>query len=334
MDGHDENMDGASLGQNSQPVPPVTPINTNDTAQNNASVLPGAIVSTPNMTAPQIYNAADYIDHPAGLGDIKIRGEKKSKKWLWILLAVMAGVAVVAAVVWAVMAFLVPEELTLKESFNAYANYFLYGTESTDDIEGRYEYGSTYYLATFDLSEEQVGEHFKKSEEKYQEFLGKFNKVIEKQPDLVSNETKKVIGDYYERLEKYSYLFMRPVLGGSALIPAFIQNDFSSTAIMESVRDYYNLYINSPVESIRTLGEELVNKTQSFMRILSVYRRNNCLTKSSIAEVCLINTEDTSLVRANQVLSDFNDFVQESNIASNKLSVFLFRNVWIIGREL
>ena len=86
MDGHDENTDGVGFGQNNQPMSPVTPNSTNNLSQDTDSNLPGVIVSTPDIAMPQVYNAADYIDHPAGLGDIKLNNGKKSKKWLWAML--------------------------------------------------------------------------------------------------------------------------------------------------------------------------------------------------------------------------------------------------------
>lgn len=108
-------------------------------------------------------------------GDVVLAPEKKSHK-KWIIIGVVALVLIVILVV----AFLIPKGGVnisggAKSAFNRYANYVLYGIDSTDQI-GQYNEEMDYLL--YDLSDMELSErkaYFAKAGELLDDFKEKNN---------------------------------------------------------------------------------------------------------------------------------------------------------------
>lgn len=155
----------------------------------NPSVTPGAIF-TPQEELIEVEETTPTVDPPAviqpipinpnatvstGTGDIKLPGEKKSHKKIWVVFAIVALLGVIAAGV--VFAFFSAKPTPLKayDAFLQYANYAKYGPDGDNQDQNQ---DSMWYLFTITASDTNgssyASSYVKQLWSYYNEFLDAF----------------------------------------------------------------------------------------------------------------------------------------------------------------
>lgn len=284
MDGHDESAGDVGIGQNNQPVSPVTPNNTNISSQNVDSTLPGAIVSTPGMATPQVYNAAEYIDHPAGLGDIKINTGKKRTKWPWVALGMVVAVLAVAAIVWIVIISSRPDKDEIKASLSDFISYSQDGPASaqykaTTSFTGEKEWFID-YLGDFTYMPAEQGNYITSLWNKFSTFK------------LKLDESKLKLSQEVEEAVHYSEATLRALLlyldldSLSNRLIATYDSDGLSTAVSQ-VNELVNLQGVS--EATDGLISSMRNYLTAEVRLRNIYNESHCIINGIVQPICTQN---------------------------------------------
>ena len=338
MDQNPEGQGQKSIVGNNQPNP--TP------AAPSGAIFSGS--SAPTGTAPvgapsQPTSGSSrpfFSHHPAHtfsreMGDIVVGGTpqpKKSKKPFIIAGAILLLFAVIAVVA-LIVASSTNSQTPVLRAFNEYANYFLYGQDSTQNIEGTYQYGDTYWLSDMNLSDEQIAEHFQAAEVKYQEFYDLYSQFTNSSPDNITEEVRTMIDDYYEQLDLLSYTIRFPNLGASELLEAYMEAPGEAEQL---IKDYYSHFSDSSVQNTRDFATSYITAATSLINTYQVYDANGCISAStaSIRRVCQQDTSNAQIVQANNQYKSFNDFYQTQSALTSDVQINVFQNIWLISREL
>lgn len=283
MDGHDENTDGVGFGQNNQPMSPVTPNSTNNLSQDTDSNLPGVIVSTPDIAMPQVYNAADYIDHPAGLGDIKLNNGKKSKKWLWAMLGAVV-VLIVGIVIGMVIMFLRPDKGEVKASLSDFISYAQYGPKSAQyeaatNFTGEKEWFIE-YLGEFSYMPTEQNNYITSLRDKFATFRLK----LDNSKLQLSQEVEEAI--YYSEATLKALLLYLNLDGLTNQLIATYDSDGLSVADSQ-VDELVNL------QGVSEATNGLVSSMQDYLtagvHLRGIYDENYCIISGIVQSICTQN---------------------------------------------
>ena len=146
-----------------------------------ASIQSGLQSMAPQPVAPQPM-APQPVAMGVDSGDIMLAGveEKKSKKWIVVLVVVM--IAIILAVVGVVAGMnmgggkkVVSGDV--RSAFNRYANYFLYGEDKTDDVEAEPEDFEESYFAK-NISSDGYREYLETLKQNYTVFYDTYKPTI------------------------------------------------------------------------------------------------------------------------------------------------------------
>ena len=170
--------------QNPTPLPPNPSVNMPGSGMTGGNVISGVnnitsippegigsaslgLDETPNDQSPdqkqatadqQVATATFQAEHPnrttssVGRGAIKLVNDepRSNKKWLFIVLGILGVLVVIGSIVVVVMNATRQsnpiDNLSAEASFNQFANYILYGVDSTAPLEGEFDYWQDYKL--------------------------------------------------------------------------------------------------------------------------------------------------------------------------------------------
>lgn len=252
-------------------------------------------------------------------GDVILAPEKKSHK-KWIIIGVIALVVVVVLVVM----FLIPRgganlKGNGKEAFNRYANYLLYGNDSTAAISGEYDEGFRSKLNKVLDDEVNSSSTFAKNiETLWGDFMGKSNNFTVSD-DLTRDSYNERVGFIATYLENYSNM------DGEKLMQ-LVQNG-SEKKVEQSINDYFSLFNNYNFDEANTYKEEgrsLYNRIVEWARSL---KEAGCNTDEAMdGEEC------NSIYDSGE-----NDVLNSLSItegAVNSVADYLVKNVWAISGQV
>lgn len=269
-----------------------------------------------------------------GTGDIILNGggEKKSKKGVIVGVVVAVVLAVVGVGIWFLIQNLTGNGMTaIRNSFNEFANYFLYGTESAQDIEGTYQYGDSYWLADGGHTDEQIAEHFRTAEEKYQKFYKAYTEYTAKHANAVSAETKTKVDEYYNNLDLLNYLHKYPNLSANDILNAYSE---VSDEIDGAITEYYGEFLKSTVQNTRDYADEYISNIYSLIGAFRTYENNGCFNNGVVARRCLQDTTNDLIIEANKQYNDFLAFYKTRAELDREISISVYQDIWLISREL
>lgn len=270
-------------------------------------------------------------------GDIKIPGAKKKSKLPLTLLVSVIFIAVGGCVAWTVLRLTAPETSkvsTLRKSFNEFANFFLYNTESDADLEGLYQYRELYYVGTLS-SESEIDKHFLTAEDKFGVFGSEYERYLEQNIDNNFREyLDQLVESYPTKLDLLRCILQKPNLDADTILAAYIGD---SSGVASAIAQYYSLYVGSSVESTRRFAVDYIAQTNSLLSAYQIYQDNGCIDFefSMINGTCLDNIGSNEAVAgANEAYRAFEQYYNDVVFMSSQLIVDVYQNIWAISQEI
>ena len=159
----------------------------------------------------------------------------------------MLGVAVVAVIVAGAWALISNQKGgtevggKVKTALNQFSNYYLYGTDSADAIQGDYNKNTIYKVDT--AMEERDADFFNKAKEYYDSFIQAYEQDVratQKIPDSDSIDDY-LSGDIVSFTEIFDFLYrfaMAPALTSEEVFGMFNNTSFESA--QQLVNNYYS----------------------------------------------------------------------------------------------
>ena len=262
--------------------------------------------STPQQPVPQMQGPIS-----SGSGDIVLpTSEKKSKKGL--IIGVVVGAIVVLCVSVALILNFGNFGSKQFDSFNVFANYFLYGKDSDEEINGYFEYGASYFINTLS-STDQISSFL-------QEVMEKYNKYLEVTSGSLYEESQ----EYAAILELYVYLNNYPVPGLGGIISEFVEN---SDDLASNIGQYFNSFDGAKYTLTQEYGQSMEAMAMEVIKALSIYDNKGCIDveQFTVSNVCKINNDgDIELGEANDIVDDYLNKQYEMS----EVSVDVYKELW------
>lgn len=213
----------------------------------------------------------------AGTGDIILAPEKKSKKW-WIVGGVVGAVGVII-VVWLVLSngLFNGGKISLRKTFNEFANYVLYGEEKDDEIDVELDTSYDYY---FNNNMDNT-EMYDTVDELFSDF---FNLASRSLNANTEGDLIKQIGDERELLSfmRVIYPVRRPVI--KDVIEKYSSNGREAT--VSFFNDYYDYSTLLDNDYADTFKEDFEYWVETAVDLVSLYVDNNCLSNGELDDSC------------------------------------------------
>lgn len=279
--------------------------------------------------------SANATTRSTATGDIQLDVPKKKKRWPWAVGAGVVVVAVVGIVAWFMLIANSSQDIAddrLKKSFNEFANFLLYAQESDNDIEGLYQYGDEYAIGNMTNSEE-IGEHFKKSEEKFREFSSLFNSEIETNPEAFSDDIQFIVENYLPNLDLFWHWKERPLVGTENLLEVFFSSNDSTYT---TAATYFEPYAQSPVEQTRLFINSYLERVKELLNAFQIFESFGCANAEAIQldMACVANVDDPAAIAANESIVIYNEFLDEAINDYGTISISVFEDIWKIKGEI
>ncbi len=233
-------------------------------------------------------------------GDLKLRRTSKKKKWPLVVLGVVvvAILAVGGVVLFGNQMNKNNAEGKVKLALNQFSNYYLYGTDSTDAIQGDYN-KNTVYKAVIAIEERNV-DFFNRAKEYYDSFIQAYGQDIratQKIPDPESIDDY-LSGDVTSFTEMFDFLYrfaMAPALTSEEIFGVLMNTDFESAE--QFVNDHYSNLLDTTYEPGIRYAKERTIYDLSQVDQYRIYQENNCLDGESIKENCAIGFQKYDMSR-------------------------------------
>lgn len=193
---------------------------------------------------PSYNNSFDSFGSNSGQfgGDIVIDAKTQRSKKKTILVIGVICLIVVASLV-AILLFL-PKEKGKRQIFNEYANYLLYGTESSKDIVDDYDWGYRYYADDLDVI---IREDYKQYLDSLKTKYEAFSNVYE-----IDNDYNDVFWLFW-----YAHMYPDP---GESIVDRGDDVELSQEEISKIVKEYYEPLLNSQHELVQKYGNREMKK--------------------------------------------------------------------------
>lgn len=360
---------GVNLSPSNSMVPNSTPILTTTSMPPQSSTLNPALDPTPNpraqftagnrlgMRQSRKFSAKEELNRisndlnlnsanaaPTGTNNIAFSGaalgvvKPKTGSTKKPLIFALIGITVVAATGLIAILTLKPNEKMassgdpLRDKFNLFANYVLYGEESAADIKDEnYEIGNTYYLGELkykDGSENEkrqvLEQYFVKASEKFSNFYDEYQKSGR-------TELEQLLAAYPDKLDLMHYETIAPTAGSSEILRLYS----SRSNYQELLDNYYKPYQASQKQNTKNYIKNYRVKVDGFINLLSRYKQFNCLdaANKTITNFCL-SSKIAGFVSMRKEYYAYLDYFSEMARQKDKQSYIVFGSIWKINEEL
>lgn len=239
-------------------------------------------------------------------GDLHIGGTTKKKKWPFIALGVVAVVAIIGGVIlFGNQKGKSSAEGEVQTALDQFSNYYLYGTESTDVIQGDYD-RSTVYRAVVAMEERDI-EFFDKARSYYDAFIQAYEQNVRTSQEVSDSEN---VDDYFDgNIASFTQMFdfiyhfvMAPALTSEEIFDLFINTDIESA--QQFINDYYSSLSDTSYElGIRYAKERTVYDLAQIDRYY-IYQDSGCIDGNNIKDDCSVsfkNYDTTRIEEAAQI---------------------------------
>lgn len=270
----------------------------------------------------------------AALGGAKPKTGSTKKPLIFALI----GVTVVAATGLIAILALKPNEKMassgdpLRDKFNLFANYVLYGEESTADIKDEnYEIGNTYYLGELKYKDGNENEKRQALEQYFIKASEKFSSFYDEYQKSGRTELEQLLAAYPDKLDLMHYETIAPTAGSSEILRLYS----SRSNYQELLDNYYKPYQASQKQNTKNYIKNYKVKVDGFINLLSRYKQFNCLdaTNETITNFCLSN-KIAGFVSMRKEYYAYLDYFSEMARRKDKQSYIVFGSIWKINEEL
>mgnify|MGYP001052485977 FL=1 len=238
-------------------------------------------------------------------GDLKLGGTSKKKKWPFVVLGV-AAVALVGVGIWALINNQEGNTVVtskVKTALNQFSNYYLYGTDSTETVQGDYDSNRAYKADT--AMEERNVEFFTKAKEYYDSFIQIYEQDIRTNQGISESENLDdyLNGDVASFTEMFDFIYrfaMTPALTSEEVFGMFNNTSFESA--QQLVNNYYsNLLETTYGPGSRYVKERIIYDLAQVDQY-HIYKDNNCLNGENIKNDCNIDPNKYDMARIEEAI--------------------------------
>lgn len=254
------------------------------------------------------------------------------------LIFALIGVTVVAVVGLIAILALKPNEKMassgdpLRDKFNLFANYVLYGEESTADIKDEnYEIGNTYYLGELKYKDGNENEKRQALEQYFVKASEKFSNFYDEYQKSGRTELEQLLAAYPDKLDLMHYETIAPTAGSNEILRLYS----SRSNYQELLDNYYKPYQASQKQNTKNYIKNYRVKVDGFINLLSRYKQFNCLdaVNETITNFCLSN-KIAGFVSMRKEYYAYLDYFSEMARKKDKQSYIVFGSIWKINEEL
>ena len=236
-------------------------------------------------------------------GDIILAGgenTKKSRKGLFIGLAAVAVLLIIGLFALLTMngGGGVDVSTSAKESFNAYANYLLYGEESTAKIEDTYSYDEVYALGEFGDANNSAIKAF------YVKALELWNGFEAVAGDVSDENLAQIMRRNSENLNFAKEVFSYPDIDEQELLAQISNSDIDM--VKTWINTQYASLMNSDDQKIKRYGENASNYYNLYAEYLDKLKSAGCLASDAETETCestVLGDDEDVITRINTAYS-------------------------------
>lgn len=270
----------------------------------------------------------------AALGGVKPKTGSTKKPLIFALI----GLTVVAATGIIAILTLKPNEKMassgdpLRDKFNLFANYVLYGEESAADIKDEnYEIGNTYYLGELKYKDGNENEKRQTLEQYFIKASEKFSSFYDEYQKSGRTELEQLLAAYPDKLDLMHYETIAPTAGSSEILRLYS----SRSNYQEFLDNYYKPYQASQKQNTKNYIKNYRVKVDGFINLLSRYKQFNCLdaANETITNFCLSN-KIAGFVSMRKEYYAYLDYFSEMARRKDKQSYAVFGSIWKINEEL
>lgn len=287
-----------------------------------------------NSANATLVGANNVAFSDAALGGAKSKTGSTKKPLIFALI----GVTVVAAIGLIAILALKPNEKMassgdpLRDKFNLFANYVLYGEESAADIKDEnYEIGNNYYLGELkykdgneDEKRQALEQYFVKASEKFSNFYDEYQKSGR-------TELEQLLAAYPDKLDLMHYETIAPTAGSSEIFRLYLKHD----NYQEILDKHYKPYQTSQNQNTKNYIKNYRVKVDGFINLLSRYKQFNCLdaVNETITNFCL-SSKIAGFMSMRKEYYAYLDYFSEMARRKDKQSYIVFGSIWKINEEL
>lgn len=233
----------------------------------------------------------NMVPTPSVTGDIVLSTEPKKKKTGIIVLLILVVLAIVTGVGYVIWTNVSgggggkTAPVGVKEAFNRYANYFVYGEESTEPIgaESFDAVEESYFEEqTKTLSAERV-EYFDNTETYFKNFYDVYSKTLSDDQDQ-GKDVLAMLDDYGERLNLVADYYKGNDVTRPMVVEEYVSNGESSAKTLindtlaryKDIGDIYGMnYYNVALE-----------RANEMLDLVKIYESNGCIKEGSLDYDC------------------------------------------------
>lgn len=287
------------------------------------------IASNPN--APQFFR-----DAAAESATSYVQPSSSSKKKPIIIGVVALVVVAVVGVVVAMAAGVIPSPIEedqkpkdVRTAFNRYANYFLYGEEKDDDIDGEYE--NKEYAAQANHGEE---EYMDKANELLTDFKTKYDTLKDKLD--IGDEGKESVDRF---ININVFLFKKDLFAQSMseteddIFNKYAENGYDSA--IKSIKDEYGKYITNDGSFIDTYADMAMKERIDLLEIARIYDETGCWDKGKNVIKCSADNSSTNaelFTKRDQYIKELEELSEASENMINSLLREASEKIWDVER--
>lgn len=266
------------------------------------------------------------ITTATGKGDIKLSGQKKSKKGVVIGLVIVVICVFVGLAAFLILRNTISDSGTstladAKNKFSQYATYLLYG-EVRNELTGSYEVGQAYELDKQFESSAYNALYWDRAKELLSGAVLALSSVDN------GSSLQSVLSGYQNEFLFLSDWVRLGELSTDSLLSKYYSSGIDSTK--QSIQDHYATLLESPNSNLSDLANQKITQLQYYAETLEYYIRSGCIVNQDINEVCIENlTPDTD---TKNIIDDENRLRVEINYRIQSLINNLESNCWILDK--
>lgn len=245
----------------------------------------------------------------AETGDIVLQTAESSgqrKRWV-VVLAIIAAAILLGVIVWLVFgsAFGNNASVSMKNSFNRFANYVVSGVEDDKDISTEYDPSEGYYFLTHQTTSEEQAELYNNTGVLLNNFMKDYRagRGNIEETDLLGA----AVNDESQLMNFMSIVYTKQLPTRSYIEDTYLESG-SAAALQELLRyyDFSQVDGNSYAEEFSVDYENWVSAQ---IANFDIYRDNDCLVDGTASLYCIRQKGDADL---NETLSASNDAIKEA----------------------
>lgn len=214
------------------------------------------------------------------------RSKKSHKKIIGIIIAII----IFAIATFSILFFVVPRSKAQKVAFNEYANYLLYGKESTAKIENHIDLSYVYYFDKQNIN-------LTKDDTEKDGIIQYYNILSEKLANFISNNKKETetIREYTNTANAYFEVRKTYLLTDEIIRNYFVQNGYSATSSL--IKKHYLSLLNSDSEYITIMYNHLLKLAEHYLSKFNTYYAAGCTNGVEINYDCpSVDTNSYSVI--------------------------------------